>query len=450
MIRRRSITMKSNITFSKIYELAWPAIISNATIMFVSAIDLMFVGRLPNPTISLAAASLANNACIAIYSFFEGIRSGTTILVAQFFGAQEDDKVSKTFNISLVYSILLGILIIVISPLLSILIYKIVGSYEIEKLGVKYLIIQLAGVPLTLITFSVVGLFRGLNNTTIPFIITAIICTLNVILNYELTTNMHIHTNINDIALATVISYVIGAVVSFIFAVKHKLTKRFINFNLGLNEIRKQYYKLCKEIGLYHGIVIIALFIFIFMFTRLGTIALTSNQIVLQVFSITYLVPMGFFVAATIIIGNIVGEEKYKEIIPAARKIWYASLAPISTICILILIFSKQISLLFSPYDLEVANQTAQSIYIVSFIQLLNSLYLTLKGSLIAVSDTRFILLFGTATSYLLFLPLSYILGIHLGYGVFGGYMAFLIWTLTDMAVLSWRFFIFKPWKHSR
>lgn len=438
--------MKTNITFAKIYELAWPAIISNATIMFVSAIDLMFVGRLPNPTVSLAAASLANNACIAIYSFFEGIRSGTTILVAQFFGAQEDDKVSKTFNISLTYSILLGILVIVLSPFLSIFIYKIIGSYEIEKLGVKYLIIQLAGVPLTLITFSVVGLFRGLNNTTIPFIITAIICTMNAVLNYELTTNMHVHTGINDIALATVIAYLIGAIISFIFAIKHKLTKRFINFNLGLNEIRKQYSKLCWEIGSYHGIVILALFIFVYMFSYMGTAAFTSNQIVLQVFSATYLVPMGFFVAATIIIGNIVGEKNYKEIMPITRKIWYASMAPISVICLLIFIFSKQVSLLFSPYDLEVADISAQSIYIVSIIQLLNSLYLTLKGSLIAVNDTRFLLIFGTATSYLIFLPLSYLLGIHLGYGVLGGYIAFLIWTLIDMSVLSWRFFIFRPW----
>ena len=81
--------MRKSFSVTNIYKLAWPAIISHATVMLISIIDLAFIANLGGAAVAIAAAAVANNICAGIYAALEGIRSGTAVLIARFHGAGE-------------------------------------------------------------------------------------------------------------------------------------------------------------------------------------------------------------------------------------------------------------------------------------------------------------------------------------------------------------------------
>ena len=429
---------------STIYALAWPAIISHATVMFVSFIDLAFIGHLEAATTAIAAAAIANNVCAAIYSFLEGIRTGTTILVARFFGAKQKSNISKTINLAICSAIIVGIIGFLLIPLIGPFLYRFMENHGISQIGIPYLTIRLIGLPFHLVIFAIIGIFRGLKNTFYPLLITIAICSSNVLLNYIFIPHFAIPTN--AIAVATALSYTIGALISLTFLFSIKLTRQFVQIKTRFGSLIKTFVKIGSEIGLYSGVVILALFIFVFFFTALGTTALAAHQIVFQVFLLTYLPSMGFFVASSILIGKILGEKKYNLVIPTTIKIWRSSIPLVGGMLFLVALLAPHIAHFFSPTDPIVARTACNSIYLICIMQIFVSIYLVIKGALTAAKDTFFLFVAGTITTYLFFLPASYFYAIHLGYGVFGGYCVFLLWTIIDAIIFSWRFFVKKPW----
>jgi len=327
--------------------------------------------------------------------------------------------------------------------------HSIAGDEGIAARGYSYLTIRLFGLPFHLIIFAILGLFRGLKNTTIPLIVSTTICLLDAFLDYVFMYGKlgFPAMGMNGIALATFVAYVFGLILSIALMLRLPLTRKYVSFKTSFRPIFKTFIKLCTEIGLYSGVVILALFLFVFMFTPLGPQAIAAHQIVFQVFIVTYLPPMGFFVASSILTGKLIGEKLYKQIIPANIMIWLASLPIVLTICALVALFAGDIAAFFSPQDKQVAELATNSIYLICLMQIFGSLYLVVKGALTAAKDTKFVFIVGTITSYGFFLSLAYILGIVFEYGVYGGYVAFLLWAILDTLIFSARFFWVKPWR---
>lgn len=438
--------MKTKIKISDVYKLAFPAIVSNATVMFVSMIDLAFISRFGNATIAIAATAIANNICAAIYYFLEGLRSGTTVLISRFSGEENKKNIAKIINIAIFSAIVSGIVVAILSPVISKAAYKMLGNKEIGAIGQPYIQIRLLGLPFHLVVFAIMGFFLGIKNTVVPFIITITICSLNVFFNYLFGYNL-IGLNLkssNGIALATATSYVIGLAFSILLLTHLKISKFYIDLKESFKSVKKSFLKICFEIGFYSGLLVIALTLFVAIFASLGPSLFAAHQIVFQVFMATYLPLMGFFVATTILISKIIGEKREKDIKRAATEIWLYSLPLILIVLLFVFMFTPEIAHFFSPQDDKVAKLAINSIYLVCATQILSSIYLVVKGSLTAMKDTRFLLIAGTITSFFFFLPLTYLLVKKMNFGVFGGYTAFTLWTALDVSIFSLRFLSLK------
>jgi|SaaInlStandDraft_3_1057020.scaffolds.fasta_scaffold03405_3 multidrug resistance protein, MATE family len=438
--------MEQEIKLSNIFHLAWPSVISHAIVILVSIIDLAFVGRISQTTLAIAAVAIANNICAGIYNFLEGIRTGTTILTSRFLGAKKHNAISKTLNLAFIFAIIIGVFLLFITPPLVKFLYGFIEDTSVRNIGISYISIRLLGIPFLLIIFAITGFYRGLKNTIIPLTITLTICFLNATLNY-LFINGKLGLPMmgtNGAAYATLTTYIIATFLVIALLFRTKSTAKYINFTIPIKSIFKEYVKTGSEIGLYHGMTIIAFFAFVFMFIQLGTQAIATHQIVLQVFLILNLIPTGLFVATSIIIGKLLGGSHYAFANIAIKRLLIISLTLAAGINILVAVFAKNIASFFSPHDMLVAQQATKSIYIICVALIFNSLTLVLRGTLNAAKDTRFIAIACGTTGYFIFLPLAYFCGIKLGYGVFGGYVAFAIWFFIDCIVLTHRLFVQK------
>jgi Na+-driven multidrug efflux pump len=166
---------------------------------------------------------------------------------------------------------------------------------------------------------------------------------------------------------------------------------------------------------------------------------LAVHQIALQVFNFAYMPAIGFLITASIVVPQLLVNHQQPLLFPTVRRICTVSFCVIFITSSLIFIFSTAISGFFSPADHLVAAQAAQAIKLVCLGQLFSSIYMVLRGVLTGCGDTRFIVYEGLASSYMIFLPLAYYFAINLGYGIVGGYAAFLLWCITDCASLAVR-----------
>ena len=73
------------------------------------------------------------------------------------------------------------------------------------------------------------------------------------------------------------------------------------------------------------------------------------------------------------------------------------------------------------------------------FLQFIDCMAITLWFALAGAGDTRFTSFVGILSSWLIFVPLSYILGITLGFGIWGPWIAFGIHLFLEASLIIFR-----------
>src|SRR5579863_8312995 len=93
--------------------------------MFMSVVDNIMVGRLPNSAVAIGAASLGSASFYAFAIFGIGLMSGLDTLASQAFGANDLPKARRalaaTFTLAALTTPVLAIAILALTPFLSLL-----------------------------------------------------------------------------------------------------------------------------------------------------------------------------------------------------------------------------------------------------------------------------------------------------------------------------------------
>ncbi len=433
--------MQKIIGYKQIGKLAVPVILAQSVVLITGMIDLAFIG--PYGTAAIAAVSIANALCATLFNFLEGFRLGTTVLIAKASAENNVSKAAAIVNAGLFLAAMVGILFLVFASDISSTVYTIAGNEQMRYHGMDYLKVWLWTIPIILFSYVLIGLFRALSDTTTPLYSSLVVCLLNVFLDYLFVCGGFGFPSmgVKGAAYGTLFANLAGLLIIAFLARKKPYTNQYIQLKLSFQSQLKEYIALAIDVGLNTGFTLLALLIFVWLIKPLGTAALAVHQITLQVFNFAYLPAIGFLITASIIVSQLV-EHQRDSLMPTVSRICKMSFSVIFVTSCLIFIFSSAISNLFSPADKLVAEQAAQTLKLICLGQLFSSIYMVLRGTLTACKDTRFIVYEGWVSSYLIFLPLAYLLAVKSGYGIYGGYVAFLLWCITDCVALSLRFYL--------
>lgn len=431
--------MDEIISYKRISLLAFPVIMSQSVVLVNSLIDLAFIG--PFGTNAIAAVAIANALCATLFNFLEGFRIGTTVLIAKAAAADDRQKGIAVINTGILLSALVGIAIAMSAPFISNIVYDLFGNEQIKTYGLDYLRIWLYTLPLILMSFVLTGLFRGLSDTKTPLYCTVLVCVLNALLGYLLVYGgLGIPSmGVKGAAIATMLANIAGLLLTAYLTFTKPHTYNFMALRLPNSDQVSEYSALAVEIGLNTGFTLLALLAFVGIIRDLGANALAVHQITLQVFNFAYLPSVGFLITASILVPQLIEHKQHHLLIPTVRRISKLSLGIISITSGMVFIAAPLISNFFSPADSTVAAESVQTLRLVCFGQLFSSVYMVMRGTLTGCKDTRFIVYEGLVSGYLVFLPLAYLFAIKLHYGVYGGYIAFLLWCLFDCLALLYR-----------
>lgn len=180
-------------TYKSIFALALPALIAGIVEPVLSLTDLAIVGQIDYEALgansdnqsTIAAVGLAGSLLSALIWVFAQTKSAISAIVSRALGANKLDEMRTLIPQLLIFNISVGIIATVSTYFLSEWIFSTLLSAKglILSDATIYYNIRCFGFPLTLITFSLFGVFRGIQNTVWAMIISSIGGALNILLD---------------------------------------------------------------------------------------------------------------------------------------------------------------------------------------------------------------------------------------------------------------------------
>lgn len=174
-----------------------------------NTVDTIIVGRFVG-TGALAAVGTTAALISMTTGFFIGLSTGATVILSQFFGAGDRERVKKSLHTAMTLSIILGLIITFVGILAGPAILVWIQTPESCMEGaVEYLRIYFLGSIASMFYNMGAGILRAMGDSKRPMIFLIVACFVNIIL--DLVFVVYMHMGIGGAALATVLSQVVCA-----------------------------------------------------------------------------------------------------------------------------------------------------------------------------------------------------------------------------------------------
>ena len=188
---------------------SFPLLLGNLFQNLYNTVDSLIVGNFIGKT-SLAAIGSTGSLIHLLVGFFNGFSMGGTVVVSQFFGAGDREKVQKTVHTMVAATIIVGIILTGIGILLSPYLLRLMKVPEdVRKEALIYLAIYFSGILFLIFYNMSTGILRAVGDTKNPLIYLIISSILNIIL--DLFFIVVLKKGIGGAAFATVISQAVSA-----------------------------------------------------------------------------------------------------------------------------------------------------------------------------------------------------------------------------------------------
>ena len=212
---------------------ALPLMLGNIFQMLYNTVDVIVVGNFVG-TSALAAVGSTTMVVNMLVFFFNGFSVGAGVVIGNFYGAGETDKLHEsiettmaaTFVISALFTVL-GIAMV--RPALRLM----ATPADVLPDAVTYLNIYFAGFAGLLIYNMGSGILRAVGNTILPLLFLILTSLLNI--GLDLTFVLALHAGIAGVAWATVLSQLVSAVLVLILLTRAKEVYRLSWRDLRIN-----------------------------------------------------------------------------------------------------------------------------------------------------------------------------------------------------------------------
>lgn len=227
------IDMCNGPILKKMLLFAIPLMFSSILQILFNAADIIVVGRFAGEH---ALAAVGSNApLIGLFTnIFIGLAIGSNVLAARYYGAKEQEKLSKTVHTSILISIYSGMLLTVIGVLgAKRLLIWVQTPEEVLGLATLYLRIYFLGMTAMMLYNFGSALLRSIGDTKRPLYYLLSAGIVNVILNLILV--LGVKLGVAGVAIATIVSQAISAYLVMRCLIKEKGAIRLIREELRID-----------------------------------------------------------------------------------------------------------------------------------------------------------------------------------------------------------------------
>ncbi len=373
-----------------IWELAWPAILTNLLFSVIGIISIKIVGELGASAV--AAVTTGQRIFFGLQAILMAVSAGTTALVARSWGAKQFDEGAMVTSASLWIGN--GVALALMAPCL-LFPRQIAGIFGLDAETTAQAADYIFYLSLFNVAFAVNMVLgaslRAAGDTRTPLWIGAITNVINVLMVYWFVFGgLGVPAmGVAGAGVANGASFAVGAVI--LLALWYG---RMLKVGVGgAGSLSRKRLRQLVHIGYPAGVeqfVFQAGFVaFLWIVAFYGTEAFAAYGIGVQILSLSFVVGFGFSIAGATLVGQHMGARDPAE---ATKQGWRATGLAIGSMLILsvfIIGFAEEIARLLIDDD-EVVRLTMIFIYILGGAQPLMAIEFTLGGCLRGAGDTRF------------------------------------------------------------
>lgn len=223
-------------TWKLLLAFALPTLLSNVFQQFYNLADTAIAGHIlgDNALVAIGASSTINS---LVLSFAWGLNGGFGIIIAQSFGAKDNNKLKKSVAISLLINVIFSLFVLIVSVFASKHMLKLLNTpaARFDEAN-SYIAVILAFIIVPMLYNLEAVILRSLGDSKTPLYFLIFSSVLNIVLDYVLIkfTNM----GVMGAAVATVLAQFLSVVLCFIVILKNfkiiKLSKEDFKFSSAL------------------------------------------------------------------------------------------------------------------------------------------------------------------------------------------------------------------------
>lgn len=290
-----------------------PIILTSLLQLLFNAADLIVVGRFCG-SISVAAVGATGAITNLMVNFFIGLSVGAGVGVAHGLGSREEQVVHCTVHTAIPTALFSGVILTVFGISFSETFLRMMDTPEtVLPLSSVYMKIYFAGITFTMVYNFCAAILRAAGDTKSPLVYLSFAGVVNVVLNLFFVRVLHM--NVAGVALATIISQAISAVL-----VTRALMRRTDACQLILKKMRIYKPQLQKmlRIGLPAGIqsslFSISNVLIQSSVNSFGDVLMSGNAASANIEGFVYVCLNAFHQTAVNFIGQNAGARQYKRV----------------------------------------------------------------------------------------------------------------------------------------
>lgn len=416
-----------NVKNLNIVKLTIPIFFEMLLAILVSNIDQLMLSTHSQEAVS----AIGNSGQISwiMVLFFQVLGTAALILITQYKGAGKEEQAEAIYPVTLIVNFLIGIIISLISIFGIGFIFTVMNVEEGVTFEYAKSYMQIIGISFLFVAISnCFGAFLKANaHVKETMIISIIVNVLNVIGNAM---GLYVfHLGVVGVAYATMISRLIGMILTIIVFHKKVGTIRFAAMKqTNPFNLLKQLLKIgIPSVGenMSYDLAQLVLMSFI---NEMGLASVNAKVYVSMIVQFAYLFCMALSQSMQIVEGYQIGAGRKDE----AAKIVYKCLWSATAVCVSITFFlflgSDYVVGLFPSADAEVLSIAKQLLFVELFLELGRAINIMMVRALQTAGDVKYPMIMSIIFTWCLSVTLGIVLGVPVGMGIVGVWIA----TATD------------------
>lgn len=437
--------------YRALVSLGVPIVVGQIGNIVLGFADTLMVGH--HSMVELAAASFVNTMFALFVIFAMGFSYGLTPIVGNMFGRGENDDIGGVVRHGLVAAGLLTAVLLVVLTVFYLCLDSLGQPSELLPLMRPYLLVLMGSMPFVCWLNTFKQFFDAIGHTKTPMFILVGGNVLNIVGNYLLIYGAcgFPELGLLGAGLSTLFSRVVMAIVATVlffsmrrYRVYAQGFKRSHLDGKLFRKINAMSWPLAFQMGMESA----AFSLTAILVGWIGTTALAAHQVMLTISQIFYMVYYGMAAAVAVRVSYFHGQRDLMAVRTTADAGFHLILVVAVVASVPIFLLRSHIGTWFTD-DEQVWLLVSQTVIPLILYQLGDGLQCTYANAMRGISMVKPMMYISFFSYFVVSLPLSWLFGIKLGYGLVGVWAAFPI-CLTSAGVLYWAGFRTRVRKESK
>lgn len=388
-------------------------LLGNVFQQLYNIVDTIIIGHYIG-TEALAAAGASFPVIFVLISLVIGITTGTTIIISQYYGAKDFEKVKRAIDTAFVFLFFASLGLTVIGLLLINQIWVWIGlpQHLVADANIYFNIFAI-GLVFMFGYNATSAVLRGLGDSRTPLYFLIISTFLNI--GFDLLFVLVFGWGIGGVAFATVLAQAIAFGLSIVYLNKTHKIVRFAYRGLAFDrEIFRQSLRIGIPTGLQHTFVSLGMIALLSIVNRFGTSTIAAYSVAGRIDSFAALPAMNFSMALSTFVGQNIGARRLDRVWQGLRFTLVMTSAVSIFVSVVAWLFGRELMRAFTA-DPEVIEIGYDYLIIVSSFYILFSAMFVTHGVLRGAGDTLVPMFITLISLWLLRIPASYFLSVRIG-----------------------------------